>query len=99
MTTTKPKYQSLMSAGVALLIFGVLGIIAPALTEIGMGMSAAGVFFCLGAFAGLKKGKRAMWAFVITGIIAGLALAVRIVDNPSQRRSMGTIILSAPSAQ
>ncbi len=88
-----------MSTGVALLIFGVLAIIAPALTEIGIGMSVAGVFFCLSAFAGRKKGKRAVWAFVITGIIAGLALAARIVDNPSQHRNTGTIILPAPSEQ
>ena len=48
-----------MSTGVGLLIFGLLAAISPALTEIGMGMSAAGVFFCLGALAG-RKGVNAL---------------------------------------
>ncbi len=88
-----------MSAGAALIIFGLVGLLAPALTEIGEGMLAAGAIWCLGAYAGRKGAKAAPWVLTAVGIALGLGLASRFAKNRSHRIITRQLILSVPAVK
>jgi hypothetical protein len=83
MAAAKDKYKSLLALGIAGVVCGLLGAIAPALTELGLALAAAGAAFCVGAWAGRQGVKGGAMIGVILGLVLAAAIGRNYSDNPS----------------